>query len=83
MCNIFIDILEINLQNNPLSDKRLLKLVVQNKSKPILDYIRERCERSDGATGNKGKKGKAKVRGKSQSEDGDNDVSCEATECNI
>ncbi|KAL0267238.1 UNVERIFIED_CONTAM: hypothetical protein PYX00_009571 [Menopon gallinae] len=65
---------DINLQGNPLSDKRLLKLVVQNKSKPILEYIRDRCERkTNGVAGNKGKKGKGKVRGKSLSEDVEND----------
>ncbi|XP_069691422.1 leucine-rich repeat-containing protein 47-like [Periplaneta americana] len=56
---------EINLKGNRLSDKRLLKLVDQCRSKQVLDYVRQHCPRSTSGTdstasgkGKKGKKGK-------------------------
>ncbi|XP_045503618.1 leucine-rich repeat-containing protein 47-like [Colias croceus] len=52
---------ELNLKGNKLSDKRLMKLVDQCRTKQVIDYIREHCPKSDSAppTGkSKGKKGK-------------------------
>ncbi|XP_059054836.1 leucine-rich repeat-containing protein 47-like [Achroia grisella] len=53
---------ELNLKGNKLSDKRLMKLVDQCRTKQVLDYIREHCPKVDQnqpATGKgKGKKGK-------------------------
>ncbi|OWR55095.1 leucine-rich repeat-containing protein 47-like [Danaus plexippus] len=52
---------ELNLKGNKLSDKRLMKLVDQCRTKQIVDYIREHCPTSDSnqAT-SKGKGKKAK-----------------------
>ncbi|XP_033217797.1 leucine-rich repeat-containing protein 47-like [Belonocnema kinseyi] len=53
---------DLNLKGNSLSDKRLLKLVDQCRTKQVLDYVRQHCARSDGdsggGAGNKSKKGK-------------------------
>ncbi|KAM3957898.1 leucine-rich repeat-containing protein 47 [Aphomia sociella] len=53
---------ELNLKGNKLSDKRLMKLVEQCRTKQVLDYIREHCPKVDQTqqpTGKgKGKKGK-------------------------
>jgi hypothetical protein len=56
---------ELNLKGNKLSDKRLLKLVDQCRSKQVLDYVRQHCPRSSTGTdtpaagkGKKSKKGK-------------------------
>jgi hypothetical protein len=53
---------ELNLKGNKLSDKRLLKLVDQCRSKQVLDYMNQHCTRSstgiDTASGGKGKKSK-------------------------
>ncbi|TRY72380.1 hypothetical protein TCAL_04746 [Tigriopus californicus] len=55
---------ELLLQNNPLQDNRLKKMVAQKGTKPVLDYIRQNCPRTgtDAAesTGEPGKKGKGK-----------------------
>ncbi|PSN38760.1 Leucine-rich repeat-containing protein 47 [Blattella germanica] len=66
---------EINLKGNKLSDKRLLKLVDQCRSKQVLDYVRQHCPRSStsveapaGGKGKKGKKGK-KEHADSQAQD--------------
>ncbi|KPJ13056.1 Leucine-rich repeat-containing protein 47 [Papilio machaon] len=52
---------ELNLKGNKLSDKRLMKLVDQCRTKQILDYIREHCPKSEQTqqpSKGKGKKGK-------------------------
>ncbi|XP_050668409.1 leucine-rich repeat-containing protein 47-like [Leptidea sinapis] len=52
---------ELNLKGNKLSDKRLMKLVDQCRTKQVIDYIREHCPKSDATqpTGkSKGKKNK-------------------------
>ncbi|XP_034827736.1 leucine-rich repeat-containing protein 47-like [Maniola hyperantus] len=52
---------ELNLKGNKLSDKRLMKLVDQCRTKQVIDYIREHCPKEDNtpAVGKgKGKKGK-------------------------
>ena len=53
---------EINLKGNKLSDKRLLKLVDQCRSKQVLDYVRQHCphtgDSGDASASSKAKKGK-------------------------
>lgn len=66
---------DVNFQGNPLADKRLGKLVIQGKPKPILDYIREHCPRENGNDSQaKGKKGKSKGSAKSISSGGESMV---------
>ena len=64
---------EIMLKGNTLSDKRLKKLVENERtlSRQVLDYIRQHCSKQSGATG-KGKKGK---KGKNSKENKD-EVCC-------
>ncbi|XP_046963954.1 leucine-rich repeat-containing protein 47-like [Vanessa cardui] len=52
---------ELNLKGNKLTDKRLMKLVDQCRTKQVIDYIRENCPKADSAQATskgKGKKGK-------------------------
>lgn len=51
-------VVELNLQENPITDKRLLKLVVQCHTKQVLDYINKQCPRTRSAIKNtkKGRK---------------------------
>lgn len=52
---------DLNLKGNNLTDKRLLKLVDQCRTKQVLDYVRQHSPKSNGDTepaGNKSKKGK-------------------------
>ncbi|XP_032691338.1 leucine-rich repeat-containing protein 47-like [Odontomachus brunneus] len=50
---------EVNLKDNKLIDKRLLKLVNQCRSKQVLDYIKLHCPKCETSTEvNKSKKGK-------------------------
>lgn len=43
---LYLLISELNLKDNPISDKRLLKLIDQCHVKQVLDYVRQRCPRS-------------------------------------
>ncbi|KAF5303288.1 hypothetical protein FQA39_LY10027 [Lamprigera yunnana] len=49
---------ELNLKDNPISDRRLLKLIGNGHTKQILDYVKLNCERSTVApkVSKKGKK---------------------------
>lgn len=50
---------EVNLKGNKLTDKRLLKLVTQCRSKQVLDYIKLHCPKCELSTEvNKSKKGR-------------------------
>ncbi|GBP89731.1 Leucine-rich repeat-containing protein 47 [Eumeta japonica] len=56
---------DVNLKGNKLSDKRLMKLVDQCRTKQILDYVRDHCPKMESGqahqpSGKKGKKGKNK-----------------------
>lgn len=55
---------ELLLQNNPLQDNRLKKMVAQKGTKPVMDYIRQNCPRTGSdvgeSTGESVKKGKGK-----------------------
>lgn len=66
---------ELNLKGNPLSDKRLYKLVDQCRTKQVLDYVRQHCPKSGGdnsAVGGKSsKKGK---KGRKSSETNESNV---------
>lgn len=59
----------MNLKDNPISDKRLLKLIDQCHLKQVLDYVRQRCQRSttNSTKSTAKKKGGAK---QSKTEDG-------------
>lgn len=61
---------ELNLKGNKLSDKRLMKLVDQCRTKQVLDYIRENCPKADSApTTSKGKGKKSKKQDEAPPED--------------
>lgn len=64
---------ELQLKGNPLSDKRLLKLVDQCHNKQILEYVKLHCPKQDGSvnSNSKSKKGK-KVQKLSESENNAN-----------
>ncbi|XP_043788591.1 leucine-rich repeat-containing protein 47-like [Apis laboriosa] len=64
---------ELQLKGNPLSDKRLLKLVDQCHNKQILEYVKLHCLKQDGSvnSNSKSKKGK-KVQKLSESENNAN-----------
>lgn len=51
---------ELNLKGNKLTDKRLMKLVDQCRTKQVLDYVRDHCPKTEQgpAVGGGGKKGK-------------------------
>ncbi|XP_015592936.1 leucine-rich repeat-containing protein 47 [Cephus cinctus] len=56
---------ELNLKGNPLSDKRLSKLVDQCRTKQVLDYVKQHCPKTtfgtvavSGKSNKKGKKGR-------------------------
>lgn len=55
---------ELNLKGNPLSDRRLAKMVLQCHSKQVLEYIRQHAKRDSAGSKNaatKGKKGQRKT----------------------
>ncbi|KAF5288704.1 hypothetical protein FQR65_LT11969 [Abscondita terminalis] len=55
---------ELNLKDNPVSDRRLLKLIAQGHAKQVVDYIKQNCVRTlinAKATTKKGKKVPNKV----------------------
>ncbi|XP_026754962.2 leucine-rich repeat-containing protein 47-like [Galleria mellonella] len=66
---------ELNLKGNKLSDKRLMKLVDQCRTKQVLDYIREHCPKVDQTQSTAGK-GKGK-KGKKQEEQTTEDNVCD------
>ena len=68
------------LKGNALSDKRLKKLVENERtlSRQVLDYIRQHCSKQSGATG-KGKKGKKGKNAKENKEE----VWCRSFKVNI
>lgn len=68
---------ELNLKDNPISDKRLLKLIDQCHLKQVLDYVRQRCQRS---TTNSAKSATKKKGGAKQNKTEDsNDVEAKET----
>ncbi|XP_012266758.2 leucine-rich repeat-containing protein 47-like [Athalia rosae] len=64
---------ELNLKGNPLSDKRLWKLVDQCRTKQVLDYVRQHCPKSGENSGGGGKSKKGK-KGQKSSETNDGNV---------
>ncbi|KAJ2942776.1 hypothetical protein O0L34_g14964 [Tuta absoluta] len=66
---------ELNLKGNKLTDKRLMKLVDQCRTKQVVDYIREHCPKSDQAPAPAGK-GKGK-KGKKHEESEQGDTICD------
>ncbi|KAK4878789.1 hypothetical protein RN001_011295 [Aquatica leii] len=54
---------ELNLKENPISDRRLGKLISQGHAKQVLDYVKQNCERSTNgkASAKKGKKTPGKI----------------------
>lgn len=56
--------LDINLKGNPISDRRLLKLIDQCRTKQILDYVKQHCPKevlnNTSGDSKKGKKSKGK-----------------------
>ncbi|XP_018333706.1 leucine-rich repeat-containing protein 47-like [Agrilus planipennis] len=64
---------ELDLKDNPISDKRLLKMVNQCHFKQIIDYIRQHCPRSktEISNGKVGKKSKKNTKNKKDSESSD------------
>ncbi|XP_013184033.2 leucine-rich repeat-containing protein 47 [Amyelois transitella] len=66
---------ELNLKGNKLTDKRLMKLVDQCRTKQVLDYIREHCPKTDQSQPASGK-GKGK-KGKKQEEQPPEEAICD------
>ncbi|CAK1552376.1 unnamed protein product [Leptosia nina] len=66
---------ELNLKGNKLSDKRLMKLVDQCRTKQVLDYIREHCPKSDNNIQLAGKKGKKSKKEEPQPDENINELS--------
>nr|XP_023025508.1 leucine-rich repeat-containing protein 47-like [Leptinotarsa decemlineata] len=63
---------ELNLKSNPVSDRRLLKLIDQCKSKQILDYIRQHCSKTTSTLDQP----KKNVKKKSSDESDEEDSNC-------
>ncbi|XP_044763873.1 leucine-rich repeat-containing protein 47-like [Coccinella septempunctata] len=53
---------EINLKQNPISDRRLLKLIDQCRTKQVLDYVKQHCPRVQTNISTNQKKGKKNQR---------------------
>lgn len=70
---------EINLKSNPISDRRLLKLIDQCRTKQIMDYVRQNCPKTtnENAAPKKGKKA-----GKSNQRNADSESCSESNENN-
>ncbi|XP_046611616.1 leucine-rich repeat-containing protein 47-like [Neodiprion virginianus] len=64
---------ELNLKGNPLSDKRLYKLVDQCRTKQVLDYVRQHCPKVGDGSGAPGKSKKGK-KGRKSSESNDSNI---------
>lgn len=63
---------EVNLKSNPITDRRLLKLIDQCRTKQVLDYVKQNCPRIGNAENVASKK--VKKGGKSrQKSDGDSE----------
>ncbi|XP_057331602.1 leucine-rich repeat-containing protein 47-like [Microplitis mediator] len=62
---------ELNLKGNKLNDKRLEKLIDQCRTKQILDYVNQHCEKSSKSKGSSGKENKGKSK-KNTKNDGHN-----------
>jgi hypothetical protein len=67
---------DVNLKGNKLSDRRLLKLVDQNKAKQIMDYIKAHCpktvvekKKSEPVVGQDGKDGSSRRAASESSEE--------------
>lgn len=65
---------ELNLKGNPLSDKRLYKLVDQCRTKQVLDYVRQHCAKAGDNSGGGGKSKKGGKKGRKSSESNDSNV---------
>lgn len=61
----------MNLKGNPVSDRRLFKLIDQCRTKQILDYVKQHCPKTN--VTNKSKEGNAKNRKKKQADDTDDE----------
>lgn len=53
---------EVNFKENPITDKRLYKLIDQCRSKQVLDYVRQNCPRKTSGGAGKNKKGGKKAK---------------------
>ncbi|KAG5884712.1 hypothetical protein JTB14_019836 [Gonioctena quinquepunctata] len=51
---------ELNLKSNPISDRRLLKLIDQCRTKQVLDYIKQHCPKTSSNQENKKDKNRKK-----------------------
>lgn len=66
---------DLDLSENPISDKRLLKLIQQCRTKQVLDYVKQhgedapKSESSNGPAGNQKSAAKSKKSKKSESSD--------------
>lgn len=65
---------EVNFKDNPISDRRLLKLIDQCRTKQVLDYIKQHCTRTvtkNNNSSNKNKKNKTQSESSNKSDDND------------
>jgi phenylalanyl-tRNA synthetase beta subunit len=66
-CKLFFIVLD--LKNNPISDRRLLKLIDQCRTKQIIDYVKAHCPKTKVKTPDQ--KSKNKTDNESDSDEGD------------
>ncbi|XP_050503251.1 leucine-rich repeat-containing protein 47-like [Diabrotica virgifera virgifera] len=64
---------DLNLKSNPVSDRRLLKLIDQCRTKQVLDYVKQNCPKT--TNGDVASKGKSKKKNKSKNDDEEDDNS--------
>ncbi|CAG9770107.1 unnamed protein product [Ceutorhynchus assimilis] len=60
---------EINLKSNPISDRRLFKLIDQCRTKQIIDYVKQNCPRATKDANSNPKPGKKGAKTKQKSDD--------------
>lgn len=71
---------DLNLKSNPISDRRLLKLIDQCRTKQIMDYIKQNCPKTSNTEVPTGKKGKKVGKSRQKSRDSENSQSNDSEE---
>lgn len=65
-------ITDINLKGNPISDRRLLKLIDQCRTKQIIDYVKQHCPKTSTPKDSEAAKGKNRKKKQSSEEEEEN-----------
>lgn len=69
---------EVNLKSNPISDRRLLKLIDQCRTKQVLDYVKQNCPRIGNVENETSKKIKKGGKTKQKSDEDSESELCNA-----